>query len=86
MRPGERLRALDDPEIAKAVASSTPLFSGIPPGVHTALVDRITGEAMAEKFGEHAAQYAADVEELEAVTSAIDVAVGIVEREGEHNV
>ena len=79
--PGERLSALADPEIARAVASSTSLLSGIPPEVHVALVEKLTGEAVAAKFGDRAAQFAADAEEIEAVTAAIEVAVGLIERE-----
>jgi hypothetical protein len=81
LSPGERLSALADPEIARAVAGSTPLLSGIPPEVHVALVEKLTGEAIAAKFGDRAAQVAADAEELEAVTGAIEVAVGLIERE-----
>jgi hypothetical protein len=81
LTPGERLSALADPEIARAAASSTPLLSGIPPEVHVALVEKLTGEAVAAKFGDRAAQFAADAEEIEAVAGAIDVAVGLVERE-----
>jgi hypothetical protein len=80
--PGERLSALADPEIARAVASSmSALLSGIPPEVHVALVEKLTGEAIAAKFGDRAAQFAADAEEIEAVTGAIEVAVGLIERE-----
>ena len=80
--PGERLKGLADPEVARAVAGSTPLLSGIPPEVHPALVDKLTGEAVVAKFGDRAKQFAADAEELEAVTGAIEVAVGLIEREG----
>ena len=82
LTPGERLKALDDPEIALAVASSTPLLSGVPPEVHTALVEKLTDGAITAKYGDRARQCAADTEELEAVAGAIEVAVGLVEREG----
>lgn len=78
---GDRLKALADPEIAKAAASSTPLLSGIPADVHSSLVEGLTDQAISAKFGDRAAQFAADAEELEAVSSAIEVAVGLVERE-----
>ena len=81
LSPGERLSALADPEIARAVASSTSLLSGIPPEVHVALVEKLTGEAVAAKFGDRVAQLAAVAEEIEAVTAAIEVAVGLIERE-----
>lgn len=83
LQPGERLKALADPDVARAVAgSSTPLLSGIPPEVHAQLVADLTDRAISEKFGERAKQVAVDIGEVEAVSSAIDVAVGLVEREG----
>lgn len=80
--PGERLKALADPDVARAVAGSTPLLSGIPPEVHANLVADLTDMAISEKFGERAKQFAADAEEVEAVLAGIDLAVGLIEREG----
>jgi hypothetical protein len=79
---GERLKAIADPEVALAVAGSTPLLSGIPPEIHATLVSELTDRAIADRFGERATQTAADVDEVEAVASAIKLAEGIVEREG----
>ena len=80
--PGERLKALADPDVARAVAGSTPLLSGIPPEVHANLVSDLTDRAIAVRFGERAKQFAADAEEVEAVAAAIEVGVGLIEREG----
>jgi hypothetical protein len=79
---GDRLKAIADPEVARAVAGSAPVLSGIPPEVHANLVSDLTDSAIADKFGERAKQIAADVGEVEAVAAAIEVGVGLVEREG----
>ncbi len=45
--PGERLKALADPDIARAVAgSSTALLSGNPPEIHAQLVADLTDRAI----------------------------------------
>jgi hypothetical protein len=77
----ERLKAALDPEIARSVASSTPLLSGLPPDVHKTIVEDLTDKAIAAKFGERAAEFAAAAEELEAISSAIQLAADMIERE-----
>ncbi len=79
----ERLAAVQsDPDVARAAAGSSPMLSGLPTDVHQTVVSDLTDRAVAAKFGDRAKQFAADAEEVEAVAGAIDVAVGLVEREG----
>lgn len=82
----ERLAAVQaDPAVAKAVIGAPPLLSGLPPDVHATLLDDLTSKAVAERFGDRAAQIGDDISELEHVVSATQLACDLVEREGSVN-